>query len=184
MQFLTDLWIPIVVSGVAVFILSALFHTVVPFHQREWNKLSNEDAVADALRASNASPGLYSMPFCPPGSMNDPAWKAKMDRGPVAFVTVMPNGMTGMGKQLGLSVVYNILVSVFVAYVAANTLGAGADYLTVFRVTGTVAFMAYALGQIPDSIWFGRPWKSYGLILIDGLVYGLVTGGVFGWKWT
>ncbi len=184
MQFLTELWIPIVVSGAAVFVLSAIFHTVVPFHHREWKQLSNEDAVADALRASNAAPGLYSIPFCPPGAMNDPAWLEKMKRGPVAHVTVVPHGMPGMGKQLGLSFVYNLVVAVFVAYVASHTVMAGAEYLTVFRVTGTVAFMAYSLGQMPDSIWFGRPWSSYGLILFDGLVYGLVTGGVFGWRWT
>jgi len=183
MQFLADLWLPILLSGVAVFILSALFHTVVPFHNREWAGLAGEDAVTDALRASNPTPGLYMMPFCTPEQMKDPAWQAKMARGPVAFLTVMPNGMRGMGPMLIQSFIYNIVVAVFVAYVASHTVAAGAEYLTVFRVTGTVTFMAYALGQIPDSVWFGKPWKSYGLCVMDALAYSLVTAGIFGWRW-
>lgn len=184
MQFLAELWLPILLSAAAVFILSALFHTVVPFHGREWAGLANEDAVADALRGSAAAPGLYTIPFCPPDQMNNPDWQAKMARGPVAFLTVMPSGMRGMGPMLGMSFVYNLIVAVFVAYVASHTVAAGAAYLSVFRVTGTVTFMAYALGQMPDSVWFGRPWKSYGLIVVDALVYALVTAGIFGWRWS
>jgi hypothetical protein len=59
----------------------------------------------------------------------------------------------------------------------------GADYLAVFRVVGTVSFMAYSFANISDSIWFGRPWKSWFLQAGDGLLYGLVTAGVFGWLW-
>jgi hypothetical protein len=184
MQFLAELWLPILLSAVAVFVLSALFHTVVPFHNREWSGLANEDAIADAMRAAAPTPGLYMLPFTAPGQMNSPEWQAKMARGPVAFLTVMPNGMRGMGPMLGLSFVHNLIVAVFVAYVASHTVAAGADYLAVFRVTGTVAFMAYALGQMPDSVWFGRPWKSYGLIVMDALVYALVTAGIFGWRWS
>ncbi len=183
MQFLAELWLPILLSAVAVFILSALFHTVVPFHEREWSGLANEDAVADALRASNAAPGLYTIPYCPPGQMNNPDWQAKLARGPVAFLTVMPTGMRGMGPMLVQSLIYNIVVAIFVGYVASHTVAADADYLAVFRVTGTITFMAYALGQLPDSVWFGRPWKSYGLIVLDALAYAMVTAGIFGWRW-
>ena len=184
MQFLAELWLPILLSAVVVFILSALFHTVVPFHNNEWNSLSNEDAVADAMRAGNPAPGLYTIPFCPPGQMNNPDWQAKLARGPVAFITVMPQGMRGMGPMLIQSFIYNLVVAVFVAYVASHTIAAGAEYLTVFRVTGTVTFMAYTLGQLPDSVWFGKPWKSYALCVMDGLAYALVTAGIFGWRWT
>jgi hypothetical protein len=182
-QFLADLWLPILLSATAVFILSAIFHTVVPFHTREWAGLSNEDAVADALRAGSPAAGLYSMPYCPPGQMNNPDWQAKMARGPVVFMTVMPSPMPTMGKMLAQSFAHNVLVAIFVAYVATHTIAVGAEYLSVFRVTGTVTFMAYALGQLPDSVWFGRPWKSYGLIVADAIVYALVTAGIFGWRW-
>lgn len=183
MQFVSELWLPILLSGVAVFILSAISHAALPFHHKEWGRLSNEDAALDVIRAGISGPGLYSAPSAAGGNPNAPEVQAKMAKGPIAFITVLPPGMPSMGKMMGLSVVYNVIVSVFVAYIASHTIAAGAEYLTVFRVTGTVAFMAYALASVPDSIWFGRPWSSYVLQLIDALVYALVVGGIFGWRW-
>ena len=63
------------------------------------------------------------------------------------------------------------------------TLAPDADYLAVFRLTGTVAWLAYGTGIIPDAVWFGRPWSAVVKHLIDALAYGLLTGGVFGWLW-
>lgn len=183
MQFVQELWIPILLSGLAVFLLSAISYAVLPFHRNEWNKLGNEDAVAAAIRAGNPAPGLYSIPFAGPDAMKDPAWQAKMATGPNAYITIAPPGMPAMPTMMGQSLLYNIVVSFFVAYVASHTVAAGAEYLTVFRVTGTVAFMAYVMSSVPDSIWFARPWKSLGLICADALVYGLVVGGIFGWRW-
>ena len=48
---------------------------------------------------------------------------------------------------------------------------------------GAVGFLVYGLGQVPDSIWWGKPWKITAKELVDGLVYGLVTAGTFGWLW-
>ena len=75
------------------------------------------------------------------------------------------------------------------AYVAAleaalaAALPPAADYLEVFRITGTATFMAYALGAISESIWFARPWKSLAMNTCDALLYAGVAGGVFGWLW-
>jgi len=72
---------------------------------------------------------------------------------------------------------------VFVAYVAGRTIAPGTGYLSVFRIAGSVAFLAYAGARAADSIWFGQPWMTTAKHYIDGLVYGLLTGGVFGWLW-
>jgi hypothetical protein len=85
--------------------------------------------------------------------------------------------------MMGLSVLYNLIVSVFIAYIASHTLATGAEYLTVFRVTGTVAFMAHFFATVPDSVWFGKPWSALGLQMVDAVAYSLVVGGIFGWKW-
>lgn len=55
--------------------------------------------------------------------------------------------------------------------------------LAVFRITGTVAWLAYGAATVPDAIWFGRPWSAIGKNLFDALMYGLLTAGVFGWLW-
>ena len=61
---------------------------------------------------------------------------------PVGFLTVVPSGPPGMGKNLIQWFLYSVLISLVVAYVALLGLFRGATYATVFRVTGTVAFPA------------------------------------------
>jgi hypothetical protein len=79
--------------------------------------------------------------------------------------------------------VYTVLVGLFAGYVAGLALGPGADYRPVFRVTSTVAFAGYALALWQDVIWYGRSSTTVSKATFDGLVYALVTGGVFGWLW-
>jgi hypothetical protein len=86
-------------------------------------------------------------------------------------------------RSLVLWFVYGIVVAVFAAYIAGLTLGAGAPYMTVFRVTGTATFAAYALALWHDWIWYSAGLARTIRSTIDGLVYGLLAGGVFGWLW-
>ncbi len=79
--------------------------------------------------------------------------------------------------------VFFVIVSVFIAYVGSRTLPPGTPYLDVFQVVGTVAILAYAASSIPHTIWFGRPWSNTLKDIVDGVVYGLLTAGVFGWLW-
>lgn len=184
MQFLADLWLPILLSGVAVFVVSALAWTVFPHHKKEFGKLPNESAVMDAIRAGNPAPGLYVTPhMADQAEMGTPEGKAKLERGPISIVTIAHPGVPAMGPAMGKSLLFNVVVAAFVAYVAWHTLQPGAAYLEVFRVTGSVAFMAYALGTVPESIWFHRPWSSWLLGAFDALLYSLVLAGIFGWRW-
>lgn len=184
MQFVMALWLPILVSGLAVFVMSALVWTVLPHHRKEFGGLANDDAVLATIRGGNPTPGLYMTPhFKSAEERNSAAGKARLEAGPMAFVTVMPGGNRGMGPMMAQSLVANVLVATFVAYLAYHTVDAGAEYLKVFRVAGTATFMAYGLGHIPDSIWFGRPWSSYLLGAFDALLYALIAGGIFGWLW-
>ena len=85
--------------------------------------------------------------------MRSDDYKAKVERGPIAFMTVMDSSaFTAMGAQLTQWFFYCVVVGVVVAYVAGRTLTAGAEYLTVFRLTGTVAFCCYAMAVPIRSI--------------------------------
>ena len=98
-------------------------------------------------------------------------------------MTVMPRGVPAMGSKIALSFVFYVLISTVVAYVASRTLDPGAGYLAVFRVAGTVAWLAYGTATVPHAIWFGRPWSGIVKGLLDALAYGLLTAGFFGWLW-
>jgi len=184
MELLTDLWLPILLSAVFVFIVSSVLHMVLPIHKGDYKKLPGEDTVLGAMREQGVEPGCYMFPC--PGSMKDmgsPEMIEKYQQGPVGFMTVIRSGPPAMGKSLVLWFLYSVLISLFVAYVAALGLPRGADYRKVFRVTGTVAVVAYALSNIPNSIWKGERWMITFKFIFDGVVYGLVTAGTFGWLW-
>jgi hypothetical protein len=107
----------------------------------------------------------------------------KFKQGPVGFMNLMPSGPPAMGRNLGLWFVYCLLVGLFAAYLTGRLLEAGSDYLVVFRVVGTSSFMAYGLANLVDSVWKAQPWGTTVRHTFDGLVYSLLTAGVFGWLW-
>ncbi len=184
MQFLSDLWLPIIVSGVGVFFMSALVWTASPHHKTEFAPVVNEGAVMDALRAGGITPGRYMTPFMGDRERaQSPEGKALLERGPITFITVRPPGMSNMGPMMLQSLISATGISLFVAYLAWHSLPPAASYTEVFRITGAATFMSYALGGISESIWFARPWKSQLLNAIDSLLYAGVAGGIFGWLW-
>lgn len=174
------LWLPILVSAIATFIAGAVIWMAMPWHKGEWRKTPDEEAVRSALKG--CPPGMYSVPNCPDSAAyNDPEMQQKFIDGPQAFITVVPSGLPTMGGKLVSMFAYNLLVGILCAYIVRLTLTAGADYLTVFRISGTVAFIAYGVAYIQESIWFGRSWAATGKTFLDALIYSLLTGGVFGW---
>lgn len=181
---LTSLWAPILLSAVIVFVASAILHMVLPFHRKDWRGLPSEAQAMDALRALDIPPGDYMMPHGEgPSAMKDPAFIEKMKAGPVAIMTVMKSGPPSMSRELVQWFLYCVLVSVFAGYVASRAVGAGGNYLEVFRFAGTSAFLAYGLRGWPESIWYKRRWATTLRDTIDGLVYALLTAGTFGWLW-
>lgn len=181
---LSSLWLPILLSAVFVFFVSWVVHMLLPWHKGDFKKLPAEDQVADALRKLAIAPGEYMIPCgSGPESMKDPKFIEKMKQGPVLLMTVRKNGPPDMGAALLQWFVYCLVVSVFAAYVAGRALGPGDSYLHVFRFAGATAFGGYSLALLQDSIWHGRPWGTTVRSMIDGLLYGLVTAGTFGWLW-
>jgi hypothetical protein len=99
------------------------------------------------------------------------------------MMTVLPSGPPAMPKFLGLWFAYCLIIGVFVAYLTGHTVASGVNYLAVFRVAGTAAFMSYGLACISNAIWKGQPWAVTFKEVFDGLVYALLTAGTFGWLW-
>ena len=184
MTGLSSLWLPILLSSVFVFILSSLIHTASPWHKSDYRKVPDQDKVMDALRPFAIPPGDYMVPR--PSSMQDmrtPEFKDKLKKGPVMVVTVFPNGVGGIGKNMVLWFLYLVVVGVFSAYVAGRALPAGASYLAVYRFAGATAFIGYSAALWQLSIWYRRAWGTTIRATVDGLLYALVTAATFGWLW-
>ncbi len=184
MTELTSLWLPILLSAVIVFVVSSIIHMALPWHKSDYPKIPNEDKVMDALRPLAIPPGDYMVPRpSQRAEMRSPEFLEKMKKGPVMVLTVLPNGPMAMGRNLVLWFVYSAVVSFFAAYVAGRALPPGAPYLHVFRFVGTTAFIGYTMALWQMSIWYRRAWSTTIKATVDGLIYGLLTAGTFGWLW-
>ena len=173
-------WPPILVSAVVVFIASAAVWMAFKWHNSDFRKTDNEEAVRSAL--SGSAPGVLLVPFCKdPGELKDPEVQKKYIDGPQAYITVVANGLPAMRGKLLNSFFYYIFVGALCAYFLVMTGTTNAEYLEVFRITCTVAWIAYGVAYVQESIWFGKPWSNTIKSLLDALIYGLLTGGVFGW---
>lgn len=177
-----SLWLPVMVSAVAVWLVSAVLHMVLKYHRADFRPLPDEAAVAQAARG--LAPGVYAIPYyADMPQMKDPAVRKRYEDGPVGLITVMRNGVPNMGKHLGQWFLFCLLVSFVTAYVARHTLGFDTDGKEVLRLTGTIAFIGYGFGNFQDSIWHGIPWSNSVRALVDAAIYGLVTGLVFRLLW-
>jgi hypothetical protein len=183
MVTITALWLPILLSAVVVFAVSSVIHMFLGYHWNDYQAAPRQDALLEALRGHGVAPGDYMLPK--PDSMQQmrtPEFKARMDKGPLVMMTVAPGGMA-MGQSLLQWFLYLVVVGICCAYIASRELHAGAAYLAVFRLTGFSAFMAYALALPQASIWYRRSWRTTLITMFDGLVFALLTGGMFGWLW-
>jgi len=184
MVSLAQLWLPIVLSSVFVFIASSILHMVLKFwHMPDCSGFSNESEVGEAMRKGGASAGMYMIPYCKPEAMKEPATQDKFKQGPVGVIFLRQPGMMNMGAFLGQWFAFCVIVSLFAAFLGIHTMGAGTPYKHVFGVVGISTFMAYALGSVPNAIWWGHPWKSQIKHMIDGAIYAGLTAGTFGWLW-
>jgi hypothetical protein len=175
-----SLSLPIVVSGVALFFASWLAWMVLPHHKKEWTGLANEDTVTNVIRTAGVAPGQYVFPYADcSADMGSAEHKAKMQAGPNGSLIIWP-GPCNMGVNLLSTIIFFLVVSFAIAYLAAMVIAPGADRWFIFRFVGTAGIITYGSANILNGIWFGR--KMIGDIM-DGVAYGLISGAIFAWLW-
>jgi hypothetical protein len=175
------LWLPILLSAVICFIAANILWMMLPFwHRKDYRKLPDEATVLGAL--ASVPSGQYVAP------MMD--WKnttleqrAAAQKGPMATLILRNPMAFSFPRTLVLYFIHLLVVCTFVAYIAGVTLGPGTHYLRVFRVAGTAGILAFAFNSIGDSIWYGKPWPVTFKLIIDGVIFGLLIAGTFGWLW-
>jgi len=184
MHALSQLWLPILVAAVFVYIASSLIHMVFRWHNSDYRKLGNEDEVQAALRKGSPTPGQYVFPHCTDmKAMRDPAVVQKYVDGPVGHITVVKSGAPKMGGMLGLWFLFNLLVAIVVGAIVLQVYGLPGNAHQAGHLVGLITFLTYAGGPIQSGIWMGRPWTSVIKDLIDALIYGVVSALAFWWLW-
>lgn len=183
---LASLWLPILLAGLAVFMASSVIHMFLPWHRNDVAGVPGEDDFMAAVGPFHLPAGDYMVPHAHGDAevMKSAEFRAKVEQGPVMFMTVMPRGNPfGMGAQMAQWFGYCLLVAIFAAYVGSHAVPAGGDYLSVFRFTGATAFAGFALGLPQRSIWYRLSWSTTAKGMFDGLIYAGLVAGIFGWLW-
>lgn len=184
MNTLLALALPILVAAALVFVASSLIHMVFKWHNSDYHKLPNEDAVRAALRAVATAPGQYVLPHCADmKAMQGAEMQQKFLEGPVGMLTLKANGPCNMGSALFGWFVFNVVVATLVALIAAHVFGIPGNAHRAAHLAAVLSFLTYAGGAVQAGIWMGKPWLSVAKDLLDGAIYGVVTGLAFCWLW-
>ncbi len=184
MSALLLLWLPIVVSAVLIFVASSLIHMLLKWHNSDYRKLANEDAVRAAIRAGAPAPGLYVVPHCTDmKDMQNPDMMQKFAEGPVGFVTLRQPGSPRIAAALIQWFVFTLVISTATAALALQTYGIDGNPHYAAHLIGVVSLLVYAGACIPEGIWMARPWKSVFKHGIDGAIYATISALTFMWLW-
>src|SRR5262245_25156013 len=185
MDFLIHLWLPILLSAAAVWIVSTIFGMPFLHHKNDWIGLppAEEGAFMEFLRTSGIQPGNYLFPdFRTREAMESEKVKKALEQGPVGHLSLWPSPLTMGGKLAATFVVY-LVASTLIAYLASVALPKTAAFAKVFQVVGTAGILAYSFAFLPTAIWFGAYKRTIVISIIDGIVFGVITGAIFAWRW-
>lgn len=183
MSELIALWVPILVSAVAIFFASFVSWVVIGHHNPDWAALPNQAEKIKELGALNLPTGRYVFPCVrTKEEMEDEATKAAVENGPWGTINLW-GGAPNMGRNLGLTFLFYFVTAVFIAYLGTLALDPGAGFSKVFQVTGTASVLAHCFAFMPNNIWFAAPRRAILMDVLDGIVYSLITGAIFGVMW-
>lgn len=176
---LTSLLVPVVLSAVALFFASFLSWMVLPIHFKDWKKFAREDELMDTVRTINLPPGSYMFPgWETPAEMKGEEYQRKSEAGPKGVITVF--GKMNMGRELGLTFLYFLVVCFVIAYLATIGLKPGAAPKEVFRFVSTAALLAFLASIVQHAIWFQVRIVGH---VIESIAYALITGAIFASMW-
>jgi hypothetical protein len=188
MELLLPLWLPILLSAAAVWIVSIVASMALPHHKGDFIGLpaSQEDGLMEYLRGSGIKPGNYLFPdFRDPRAMKSTQVQKALNEGPVGHLSVWKTPLT-MGDKLAATFIVHFVVSTLIAYLTRIALPgppAAAPFAKVFQVAATAGILAYCFSFLPSAIWWGSYKRTIVANVIDGIVYGAITGAIFAWRW-
>ena len=189
MDLLLSLWLPILLSAAAVWIVSTIFGMPFLHHRNDWIGLppapasGSEDAFMEFIRTSGIKPGNYLFPdFRTREAMESQKVHKALKEGPVGHLSLWQPPLSMGGKLAATFIVY-LVVSTLIAYRASVALPKTADFAKVFQIVGTAGILAYSFSVIPSAIWFGAYKRTIVAGIFDGIVCGAITGAIFAWRW-
>lgn len=178
-----SLWLGGLVGGVIFFIWSAISHMFLPWHDASYHAFSNEDAIGQMMNQGASEDGIYIYPMGDSKNPNltdeqrmkaeEEAWTTMMT-GPFAFIVLQKDGTGGMGKLMGLSLIFDILAAALVAWLLLKTTGLSymgkITFIVIFSVAASLTM------SFPNWIWWGFPTGYTMVNLVDSAIGWFLAG--------
>jgi hypothetical protein len=183
MELILPLWLPIVLSAAAVWIVSLIVWTALPHHKGDFIGLPDEDGFMDYIRKSGIKPGNYAFPDARTRAamQSEKVQKAWKD-GPVGHFTLWPTPLTMGGKMFGTFIVF-LGVSALIAYLTRVALPSATPFAKVFQFATLAGILAYCFSSIPSALWWSSYRRTIAANVIDGILFAVITGAILAWRW-
>jgi hypothetical protein len=177
---LAQLWLPIILSAVALFFASFLSWMILGLHKADWNKAPDEDRLTKALVDCGLERGTsYMLPMCDTKErMKDPAFQKRLADGPNGIITIFQKN--DMGRNLALTFIYFVITSVCLAYLGTIAFKPGAPTVDVFRFFAAAGLLTHLAAMVPQSVWFKNRIVGHA---IESIAYACILGGIFAGLW-
>jgi hypothetical protein len=183
MELLLPLWLPILLSAAAVWIVSLIVWMALPHHKGDFLGLPDEDGFMEYIRKSGIKPGNYAFPDARGrAAMQSEKVQKAWQEGPVGHLSVWRTPLTMGGKLVATFIVY-LVVSTLIAYLTRVALPGATSFARVFQVAASAGILAYCFSFIPSAIWWSSYRRTIVANVIDGIIYAAITGAIFAWRW-
>ena len=175
-----SLWLPILISTIALFIASFLSWMVLRLHEKDWVKIDEEDRLIATIREMGIPLGNYMFPGATSAEeMNSPEYQEKYKNGPRGLIQILP--AANMATNLGLTIAYFLFCNATFAYLASFALDRpDMDFITIFRFVSTIALLTFGASMIQHAIWFKNRVVGH---VIESIAYALIAGAIFAVFW-
>ncbi len=180
-DWLVELWLPILVSGGALFFTSYVLRMILPLHTQDRTQLNEEREFIEFLVSQKIQPGNYAFPH---PATNNPLGESNFDKrfsiGPRGLIDVydFPN----VGVNLFLTLLYFVITTALIAFACSEAFWgwdpSAITFWRIFRVISLISLMTHTSALIMHGIWFRRHLIAD---CTDGLIYGAITGFIFAW---
>jgi hypothetical protein len=182
MEFLAQLWLPILLTAVGLFFASFIAWTVLPHHKADFTRLPDEPKFEALLRTLAIPPGNYGFPHCGSSAqMKDPEFQKRWAAGPTGVISVWPP--MSMGRNMALTFFVQLIAAILTGSLMWSVLAAGAEFGRVFQAASGIGALTWCFASLPTQIWFGQTGATMARHILDGVGYALLTGLIFAAFW-
>ena len=170
-------------GGLVAFAWSFVSWMVLPWHNPGMISFGNETAVARVLMDNATTSGMYILPGVPAGYAKmqgaekkaaEEAMEQRAKTMPFFYGVVLRRADFDMGKQMAVSVVFDILAALLVTMLVMRT--GGMTYAGRVMFIVTVALAAAVMCVLPNWVWWHYPTTVVVVGMADVVIAWLLAG--------